>query len=525
MIRSLFKSKLLLIVFSFAFNYGHSQNAQFLLGSEGLPSGKYHAGFKRIYTFDSSRSYPLNFQPGTNSDTTKFPRSMVLNMWYPVEVNSGGSFPYKNYLRFAYDNPSWKNFLDRLKQYNEETVKLNGFRYTKLNDTVREDRLFERLMDTEVLASSGKPVVTGNHPLIIYQPSLGGTIEENALLCQYLSSNGYVVLSCAYQPDNGVRMGPDWNLERAEGDVNFLVQYSKQHLVIDTNNVHLLGYSFGAQANFNLLAKGSKFVSAVSLDSRLEYSFDYAPKGFKDLPALLLAGVQNITQPLLLFTNEEATFNMTDSFVSADRYYLPLHFLEHHDYSSTREISNSWVAGELKNDKELLGKVKDYTSVCENTLAFFNFYSQPKNNGRAFQFLNTRSNFAEHLPRGANGEAQDKTVLQTPRQVLKAAEIIGIQEVKKSYQLNRMSFSEDLFNTYAYFLAGKNKGQLAIQTLLWGTEIYTTSANLFDSLGEMYFIEKDYEKSTKSFKRSLELNPSNKNAVEYLKKLQSLAGG
>ncbi|WP_343568813.1 hypothetical protein [Sphingobacterium sp.] len=519
MMKYLFKSSLFVFFLLFFLN-SFSQDTYFSLGNAIPSTGRFFSGFKRVYTFDATRSYPLNYNPGINPDSTRGLRPMVINIWYPVKIKTASTFAYTQYLQFENADPKWKNFLTRLEHYQEVTIKENGFRYTKVNDTVEENILFNKLKQSKVAASLNATVAEGIFPLVIYQPSLGGTIEENALLCQYLAANGYVVISAAYQPDNGVRIGPDWDLERAEADVDYLVEYAQEHLPVDTNNIHLLGYSFGAQSVFNLLAKGRKFVSAVSLDSRLEYSFDYAPRGFKDLPDRLLSHVKNITQPVLLFTNEEATYKLVDSFVFANRYYMPLHFLEHHDYASTREISNYWVAAIKNKDRELLEKTQDYISMCEHVLAFLNFYTQPQNRKRDFLFpKRSRSRFAEHVPRGSNGNRTAADVIQTPRQLLLTANKIGVNHAKEIYKQQQMSFSEDFFNNYAYHLVGKDKGSMAIQVLVWAVEIYPNSANLFDSLGEIYFSEKEYVKSASSFRRSLALNPSNKNAIEYLKKL------
>ena len=45
------------------------------------------------------------------------------------------------------------------------------------------------------------------------------------------------------------------------------------------------------------------------------------------------------------------------------------------------------------------------------------------------------------------------------------------------------------------------------------------SGNVFDSLGEAYMIKGDRERASQNYKRSLELDPTNANAVAMLKKL------
>jgi Tfp pilus assembly protein PilF len=49
---------------------------------------------------------------------------------------------------------------------------------------------------------------------------------------------------------------------------------------------------------------------------------------------------------------------------------------------------------------------------------------------------------------------------------------------------------------------------------------YPKSANTYDSLAEAYEINGDRELAIKNYKRSLELNPKNTNAVDHLKTLE-----
>ncbi len=47
-------------------------------------------------------------------------------------------------------------------------------------------------------------------------------------------------------------------------------------------------------------------------------------------------------------------------------------------------------------------------------------------------------------------------------------------------------------------------------------------ADLYDSLGEAYMKKEDYENSTLSYKKSLVLDPSNKNASNMLVKIEAV---
>ena len=48
------------------------------------------------------------------------------------------------------------------------------------------------------------------------------------------------------------------------------------------------------------------------------------------------------------------------------------------------------------------------------------------------------------------------------------------------------------------------------------------NANLYDSLGEIYFKEDEYEKSKEQYEKSLKLNPKNSNDEKYLANINQL---
>lgn len=79
------------------------------------------------------------------------------------------------------------------------------------------------------------------------------------------------------------------------------------------------------------------------------------------------------------------------------------------------------------------------------------------------------------------------------------------------------------FNAIGYeFLYTLKDVNTAIKIFELATEEHPKDANLFDSLGEAYFVGKDYKNAELSFKTSLKLNPENKNAKEYLIKIKEM---
>ncbi|MFT6964549.1 MAG: CubicO group peptidase (beta-lactamase class C family), partial [Flammeovirgaceae bacterium] len=105
---------------------------------------------------------------------------------------------------------------------------------------------------------------------------------------------------------------------------------------------------------------------------------------------------------------------------------------------------------------------------------------------------------------------------ENPTKFLK--ELFGTEK-KTEKELEEMEFSQ-IVNMIGYeFLNDRNDSKAAIKVFEYGTKFMPNDANLFDSFGEAYFRNRDYENSKINFEKSLRLNPDNKNAKEYIAKI------
>jgi tetratricopeptide (TPR) repeat protein len=80
--------------------------------------------------------------------------------------------------------------------------------------------------------------------------------------------------------------------------------------------------------------------------------------------------------------------------------------------------------------------------------------------------------------------------------------------------------TEVQLNTLGYRLLGLKRVPEAIEVFKLNVAAYPRSANAYDSLGEAYLTHGDREEAIRSYRRSLELNPQNANAVEKLRTLE-----
>ena len=89
----------------------------------------------------------------------------------------------------------------------------------------------------------------------------------------------------------------------------------------------------------------------------------------------------------------------------------------------------------------------------------------------------------------------------------------------RSTQPRIYNFDEIELNDLGYQLVGAKKITEAIRIFELNVEAYPASSNVYDSLGEAYMIHGDKELAIRNYKKSLDLEHRNTNAVEKLKEL------
>ena len=83
---------------------------------------------------------------------------------------------------------------------------------------------------------------------------------------------------------------------------------------------------------------------------------------------------------------------------------------------------------------------------------------------------------------------------------------------------------EHELNDWGYRLMGFGKPRSGLAVLKLTAELYPDSGNAFDSLGEAYAANGDKPAAITAYRKSLALDPGNKNAAQWLEKLEKPAG-
>jgi CubicO group peptidase (beta-lactamase class C family) len=101
-----------------------------------------------------------------------------------------------------------------------------------------------------------------------------------------------------------------------------------------------------------------------------------------------------------------------------------------------------------------------------------------------------------------------------------AAAIAQYRELKAK-QTTTYDFAEPELNQLGYQLLASGKMREAVEIFKLNVEAYPQGFNTYDSLAEAYMRLNEREPAIANYKKSLELNPKNTNAVDMLKRLET----
>ncbi|MFT3674382.1 MAG: serine hydrolase [Chitinophagaceae bacterium] len=137
------------------------------------------------------------------------------------------------------------------------------------------------------------------------------------------------------------------------------------------------------------------------------------------------------------------------------------------------------------------------------------------------------NNAIQNILDGKPYDPPKKSTLQALQSLLDTASgsqiLAAYEALKKKAGADYDADREPALNSVGYTLLGKKRLDAAIAVFEYNTKLFPQSGNVFDSLGEAYYIKGDKEKSLLNYQIALRLDPQNEGAKEKIKELQ--AGG
>jgi tetratricopeptide (TPR) repeat protein len=485
-----------------------------------LEKGTFDIGYKTIIDFDYSRTYNLNY-PNDTSSQKHDPRPIIINIWYPTQGKAKGKqMRYGDYIKVETLDPTLTTFIKRIEDYNRENSKEYMFYSDSL--TAEQKVKFSKHLEQPIPVFKNATPASGKFPLVIYHAGLGGTLNDNTVLCEYLASNGFVVITGALQGNNYKNVNLNWDLERSTKDLDFMLNAIKKLAFIDFSKITAIGHSYGAQA---ALAYKTEDYSPVSwlliLDSTIDYSLDASPDGFSPLTEKLYGKIKNMNSPMLVFANPSAVFTILDSLKYSDRiYYTFKSQLNHNEFTS---LSSFAVLKGLQKRNDMDTVWSKYVLVNKYCLNYLKYQIFKDETAKQFVLSKQPLTNVYEIPKGKKlaSEVPEYLDYSKPPSFLQLQKLIKHKKteiIDKLVLSHPKALNEDIINDAGYSFLKKDIG-FAIYLFQKNCELYPNSFNVWDSMGEAYMIKGEKELAITNYKKSVELNPKNKNGIRMLEKL------
>ena len=483
------------------------------------PAGPHPVGLRLVEQYDLSRGYRSATDPYTGKATSgERARPIQTLIWYPAEQGTGLVMNAGNYLRMAATADDFGQTAAARARLEAGYV---GGRVSGLTPQRAQVELAALMMARrDAIASAGK------FPVVVYAPSYRGPAFENADLCEYLASQGYVVLA---SPSTG--QGPNGMKDDLEGvqaqvdDIRYLIGYAHSLPQADTDHLAVMGYSWGGLANVMAAAKDSRIGALVSLDGSVRSYPDVIEQARFLTPDRITAPMLYVVATPRQIEDLPADMNQDRSFLNrmkyGDLYRVTLAPYVHPNFSvmlGQRFLSES---GYGNYDKDELSVANGWLETYVRR--FLDAYLKGDAAGRAFlDSPADRIGAPAHLLTVYQAKEQG----DPPTRIAFAAALAreGFEHASAIYEAFRkrspgFTLSDDELNTWGYKLLRDGHTSQSVAMFRLNSELHADSWNAFDSLGEAYANDGNTVSAIEAYRKSLALNPGNRNAVDQLKTL------
>ena len=343
-------------------------------------AGRYGVGLRIVLQHDSARTFPSAAVAGQQ-------RPIQTLVWYPAKRGEWGGNPliYDDYVQLIGSAEDFSRSTQERQKLVEADVE--GKTEGKLTAQIASARA------QAMWAVRDAPPAPAKFPVVIYAPSFSGDAFQNADLCEYLASHGYVVIaSPALGTDRRSQSLTLPDIDTQAADVRFLINYAASLPQADTTHLAVIGYSIGGLASVFAAARDGRITALVQLDGSVRYfnslvrqAGDVTPDKVA-VPMLYLAH-----RPLHDAVENQIKFkaDLSGSFLNdmkaADLYLFNINALDHRDFSSwfirIREVDSF-------KDYSPAEVSAAYGWVARYVLEFLNGYAN--SDAKAKDFLSAR---------------------------------------------------------------------------------------------------------------------------------------
>jgi dienelactone hydrolase len=483
--------------------------------------GPHAVGVKVVQQYDRARLYKTPIDPTTGEPARgERTRPIQTLVWYPA-ARGGTAVTYRQYLESMATEDDFTRGAAEVRWMTDDRIDGNAGtrRAALLADIARPMRAVR-----DAGAESGK------FPVVIYAPSFSASAIENADLCEDLASHGYIVLSSPSLGAHARPMTTDLDgVETQAADISYLIGYAGTLPQADAGRVAVVGFSWGGLANVFAAARDGRIGALVSLDGSLrgypelvdggKDAAKYVTPARVDVPLLYLGARPKTLEEL---NREETTtrYSFLNEMKYSDVYVVTLLPMKHANFSSyAMRMAPDAEFGDYTRDEVALA----HSWAARYTRRFLDAYLKDDAAGLAFVNNAPAANQAPAHMIGTDIRRKQDAPAPTMASFVRRLAADGFDQaiaVYDRFTAQNPAFKLDANQIYGWGtqLARINRPAQAREIFRLGTHLHGTMGFMHGNLAEMQAKTGQAREAADSYRRVLELDPKNAEAMAYLKR-------
>jgi dienelactone hydrolase len=336
-----------------------SGSSKFRFG--GKP-GPYNVGFRVVEQHDNSRSYEAMDNVNGKLAKRQGVRPLQTLIWYPAQHGSGAQMNYGDYLKLF---------------TSEDSFSLTPSEAAEVLRQDLQDYRADADPSEKMWGRKDAKSENGNFPLVVYAPSFGGPGFENADVCEYLASYGYIVIASPSIGSHSFNMnGGMEGAETQARDISFEIGFASTIPQVDSSRIAVLGYSWGGISNFFAAALDDRIKALIAFDGSARYFPGLISKSNYVRPKEMQIPLLFCTRgeiPLEELAGADLSGNVLNEMVHSDVYIVRMHDMRHGEFDSMHQRSPAYWEHHPPGEYSPEETAESYEWVARYTLEFLNW--------------------------------------------------------------------------------------------------------------------------------------------------------
>lgn len=474
-----------------------------------LDFGEYPVGYRVIHTYDQGRSYFPKYD--YYGKRTEYPtgRPMQISVWYPARSEEESvAMPYKGYIAYSSSQINFKG--DNPEDRNSAIQSfVNSF-----HGSTRED--IKSLLENPTHARLNAEELDTDFPLVLYAPPMNTSATDNSIICEYLASKGYIILSVMAKGAYTELQQRNMNEVQVQAeDLAFLLSYAKRKYTGDM--VGVFGFSLGGLANIIFALKNKAIDATICLDGSV-----MSPGWLDDFRSTDLYTPRSFTSNLLfigknLKSPEQNPAEFLEQVKYADK-ALIRYDIEDHNYFSGLTLLAETIGNEDLTDNQKETNYRFYAEITNYVGRFFDQYLKGTDSFKAFPETSYEYSFSFEKGHRKPLDPVSISQLIVDKGFPYVDTIIKQTLDYDRHYLKAMDW-RSLLET-AYSLKNMGRTDEAIETLLLADRVFPDWYVTHHTLGTLYLEKNNTLLAEKHFRIALEDHPKDEVSLKALRQMK-----